>query len=72
MSLRVRISEPCLLPALMDWFLRSHCVALRVAHDTCVIVHVAACDADEAQNEVRFFLRAWQAQHPTVSVMQTG
>jgi hypothetical protein len=71
MPLRVRISEPELLPALAESFLRSHCVAQRVSDDTLVVVHVKARDAREAWNEVAFFLRAWQARYPNVTIAQT-
>jgi hypothetical protein len=70
MAIYVRISEPTLLPALIESFLRNHCVAQRIDNDTCAVVHVHARDAREASQEVAFFLRAWQAQHPDVSVMR--
>jgi hypothetical protein len=72
MPMCVRISEPTLLPELMDSFLRNHCVAQRVDRDACVVVHVHATDAHEAWQEVGFFLRAWQALHPYVVIARTG
>jgi hypothetical protein len=68
MPTRVRISEPALLPGLIDAFLRNHCVAQRLDDETCLVVHVRAHDTDEARKELNFFLRAWQALHPSVSV----
>jgi hypothetical protein len=63
MSLRVRISEPALLPDLVDVFLRNGCVANAVADDSCVVVHVHARDPAEAHGEVAFFLSAWRTLH---------
>jgi hypothetical protein len=71
MPLRVRISEPELLPALAESFLRNHCVAQPVGDDTLIVVHVRARDPREAWEEVAFFLRAWQARHPFVTIAQT-
>jgi hypothetical protein len=68
MALRLRISEPVLLPALVESFLQHGCVAQRVAADSLVVVHVHAADPDEAAQELTFFLRAWQRRHPHVRI----
>jgi hypothetical protein len=71
MSMQVRISEPALLSNLVDSFLRSGCVAQPCGRDSCVIVHVHARHAEEAEREVAFFLRAWQLGHPGVVAVMT-
>ena len=72
MAIGVCISVPSLLDELMSAFLRNGCVAQRVAADSCLVVHVQASDADEARQELDFFLRAWQLQHPTASAFVTS
>ncbi len=69
--MRVRISDPRLLPDLVAAFLRSDCVAQPVGADTCDVVHVHARDTREASLEVTFFVRAWQARHRTVRAVVT-
>ncbi|HYT52449.1 MAG TPA: hypothetical protein VEL10_09630 [Gaiellaceae bacterium] len=71
MTLRVRITEPSLLPDLVDLLLRSGCVAHVVGDDSCIVVHVQARDAEEAWCEVAFFVRAWHAQHPDLGAVLT-
>jgi len=71
MSMHVRISEPALLPDLIDLFLRNNCVAQPVGKDSCIVVHVHAYHADEAWREVAFFLGAWQIGHPGVAAVVT-
>ena len=70
--MRVRITEAALLRDLIGLLLRSGCVAHAVGEDSCVVVHVHACDADEAWREVAFFIRAWRAQHPDVDAELTA
>jgi len=67
MPMHVRISEPALLPELMDLFLRNDCVAHPVATDACLVLHVHANHGSEARQELAFFLRAWQISHPHVT-----
>jgi hypothetical protein len=69
MTMRVRISEPALLPELVDALLRSGCVATMLADDSCAVVHMHAADADEARREVTFFLGAWRLRHSGVSAV---
>lgn len=72
MPLHVRISAPELLPGLVASFLRAECVAQAVERDTCVVVHALAEDSRQAHEEVAFFVRAWQVDHPGVDVELTG
>jgi hypothetical protein len=69
MTMRVRISEPALLPVLVAALLQSGCVATMLGDDSCVVVHVHAADAAEARREVTFFLGAWQLGHSGVSAV---
>jgi hypothetical protein len=71
MAMHVRISEPQLLPDLLDVFLRNGCVAQSLAEDSCIVVHVHAGNASEAWREVAFFLGAWQLDHPSVAADMT-
>jgi len=71
MTMRVRLTEPTLLPDLVDLFLRNGCVAYAVGDDSCVVVHVHARDAEEAWREVTFFVRAWHTQHPELGTQMT-
>ena len=64
--MRVRISEPKLLPQLIESLLRGDCAARPVDETTCEVVHGAASDEREARIELTFFLRAWVAQHANV------
>jgi hypothetical protein len=72
MPIEVRISHPPLLDELMAAFLRNGCVAQRVAGDSCLVIHVKASHPGEARQELDFFVRAWQLQHPTVSAVLTS
>ena len=61
--MRIRLSEPQLVPHLMGSLLQNGCVVERTDETTCTVVHVDATDGGEAEVEVRFFLRAWLAHH---------
>jgi hypothetical protein len=65
---RVHVSDPSLLAALVEDLLRGGCAPSRVNHETVDVIHRDAVDAREAQTELRFFLRAWQSRHPGVLV----
>jgi hypothetical protein len=72
MTMRVRISEPALLPELVKALLRSGCLASTVGKDACVVMHIHAADAAEARREVTFFLGAWRLGHAGVSAVVDG
>jgi hypothetical protein len=69
MPIEVRISEPLLLDELVAAFLRNGCVAQRRSDDSCLVVHVQAAHDEEARQELSFFVRAWQMQHPAVAAV---
>jgi hypothetical protein len=64
--MRVRISEPRLLPQLGESLNRGDCLTLRVDETSCEVVHRAALDEREARIELLFFVRAWAGAHPDV------
>ena len=59
---RIRISEPRLLPQLIDSLVRADCLARLVDEATCEVVHPFASDEREMWTELRFFLRAWEGK----------
>ena len=69
MGVSVRIDDPALLPELASQLARNGCVAQPVDDGACRVVHVFAADAEEALQEVIFFVRAWQLAHPNVTVV---
>jgi hypothetical protein len=71
MPLHVRITAPELLPKLVASFLRAECVAQAVERDRLVVIHPSADDSRQAHEEVAFFVRAWQLDHPGVGVELT-
>jgi hypothetical protein len=71
MTMRVHITEPELLPDLVERLLRSRCIAYIVGERSCAIVHVEAEDAEEARREVEFFVQAWRAEHPGLAALLT-
>jgi hypothetical protein len=70
--MRVQVSEPRLLPQLVDSLLRSDCVATRVDDRTFEVLHADAHDEHEARVELLFFLRAWANGHPDVRAELVG
>jgi hypothetical protein len=71
MPMHVRISEPQLLPDLIEVLLRNGCIAQPLGHASCRVIHVDAHDPEEARHEVLFFIRAWRTDHPGVDAIVT-
>jgi hypothetical protein len=69
--MHVRISEPELLPDLIEVLLQNGCVAQPLGHASCRVIHVHAHDPDEAWHELLFFIRAWRTDHPGVDAVVT-
>lgn len=69
MTMRIHITEPELLPDLVERLLRSRCVAHIVGERSCAVIHVDAEDAEEAWREVEFFVHAWRAEHPGLAAL---
>ena len=64
--MKLELSDEKLLGELMNTLVRHGCLADRIAPNVCRIVYPRAWTAREAQLELRFFLRAWQTNHPGV------
>lgn len=64
--MRVRISEPRLLPLLVESLTRGDCLTVPVDDSTCDVLHQEALDEREARLELVFFLRAWAGGYPDV------
>ena len=64
----LEIQTPSLLPALVERLAASGCVIRPIDDRVCHVVHPAAHDAFEEWQELRFFLRAWQAGNGGVEV----
>jgi hypothetical protein len=71
MSIDVRLSEPRLMNELVSAFSRHGCLVQRVDARSCRVAHVHADDADQAQQELTFFVRAWQLAYPGVAAVVT-
>jgi hypothetical protein len=66
MAFKLELSDEKLLGELMNALAGHGCLADRVAPNVCRIVYPRAWTPREAQLELRFFVRAWQANHPGV------
>jgi hypothetical protein len=64
--MRIRVSEPTLLPELVESLARGECAAHAIDATTCEVRYDAAADDREAKIELTFFLRAWAAQRSNV------
>lgn len=62
--MRIRVSEPRLLPHLIESLRRGDAVPTPVDDMTCEVAYPVAADEHEARVELTFFLRAWLGQHP--------
>jgi hypothetical protein len=70
--MRVRISEPRLMANLVETLRRGDCEFARLRDDELEVTHPHAETDAVARMELRFFLRAWQAQHGHVRVELVG
>ena len=61
------ISDSALLEDLRTRLHRAGCVTQRLDRQTCLVLHVYAEDAEEARQELDFFIKSWQLGHPHVS-----
>jgi hypothetical protein len=72
MAFQLELSDEALLGDLIGELAHHGCLANRIAPNTCRIVYPCAWNAREALLEVRFFVRAWQANHPGVKAILTS
>jgi hypothetical protein len=71
MTLRIDVNDEQLLDDLMAALARHGCLTNRIGPATFRVVCPRARDSREAQLEVGFFVRAWQAHHPGVEAVLT-
>jgi hypothetical protein len=69
MAMRLELSDEKLLGELIGVLARHGCLADQIAPNVCRIVYPRAWTAREAQLELRFFVRAWQTNHPGVTAV---
>ena len=62
MGVTIEIEQPELLGDLLSSLAAVGCLASAVDERACRVVHVGAKDAAEEVQELRFFLRAWEAR----------
>ena len=67
--MKLELSDEKLLGELMNALARQGCLADRIAPNVCRIVYSRTWTTREAQLELRFFVRAWQANHPGVTAV---
>jgi hypothetical protein len=72
MAIKLELSDENLLEELMSTLARHGCLADRIAPNVCRIAYPRAWTAREARLELRFFVRAWQANHPGVTAVLSG
>ena len=64
----LEIQTAALLPEFAERLAAYGCVVRAIGDRVCHVVHTDAIDADEEWNELRFFVRAWQASNGGVKV----
>ena len=69
MALRLELSDERLLGDLVGMLAHHGCLADQIAPNACRIAYPRAWTPREAQLELRFFVRAWQANHPGVKAV---
>ena len=62
--MRVRLSDPALLPNLVDYLRAAECVVEEVGPGELNVLIPRAPSDEQAAREVDIYLRAWQAMHP--------
>jgi hypothetical protein len=66
--MELEIDRPELLGSLVAALRHGGCVCAELSRGRCVVWHVEAADARQADLELEFFLRAWRLQHAPVDV----
>ena len=64
--MRVRLSDPALLPELVAYLRAIECVVEQVGPDELTVMIPRAPSDEQAARELDIYLRAWQAMHPEV------
>jgi hypothetical protein len=68
MGVTIEIDAPHLMPQLLHRLQADGCSVEPISSHACRVVHHAALDAEEAEKELRFFVRAWAGGHGGVTV----
>ena len=71
MTLRLELNDERLLGELIKMLAQQGCLVDRTAPNACRIGYPRTWTPREAQLEIQFFLRAWQANHPSVDAVLT-
>ena len=69
---RIRIADPALRRDLLASLDEGNCSAVQLPDGTFEVVHRQASNQREAQLELAFFVRAWQAKHPYAAAELIG
>jgi hypothetical protein len=62
--MRVRLSDPALLPDLLGYLRAAECVVEEVGPDELNVLVPRAPSDEQGRREVDIYLRAWQAMNP--------
>jgi hypothetical protein len=69
MTVRVAISDPCLLAALTGSLERHACTVRALSDRAFEVTSVGGHTVDETRLDLQFFLRAWQGVNPGVHLL---
>ena len=66
--MRILLSDPTQLDELRAALDKAECVSLPVSKDTLLVLHPLELSETEATTEIAFFVKAWCASRPGLSV----
>ena len=69
MTVRVAISDPCLLAGLTDSLGANACTVRTLSDRAIEVTSIAGRSVEELRLDLRFFLRAWQGANPGVHLL---
>lgn len=64
--MRIRVSQPALVPDLVEFLARAYCRTEAVRGSVVEVVVPRAADAVRARRELDLYLAAWRGLHPPV------
>jgi hypothetical protein len=67
--LKIRVRNPRLVDDLVQTLRSADCTATIIDPHTCGVAFPYEIDGNEANTEMRFFLRAWQRKHGGADVL---
>ncbi len=62
------VTEPTLLPDLLDFLSRTVCVAVQISRDALQVTIPVALDDEQARRELLLYLAVWRAMRPGAQV----